>query len=946
MEAANDLQNDHVSTSQEETKETPSSRSNLRRKVSVVPETRPSLEESSDDSIKAKAGPASYKRHYANNKTKSWEASYDKVYVCRLCGKHCKNRGNIRIHFRTHKIIINNDLNIFKKYCTVNLERLDKKPNITGVDNTVVFNQNKIASEEGKMHYYVLYKLKDEFKTEQSDSESSDYFAPKFRAKRIRMLSESSADTVILSLKDATSKSSDHEQEITNNEEKENVPEVVECIDLSDSSADDETHNDDPTPSSSNMRDTTDNSQPLPTDRLTISNIVSACHIRYMNKIESSMKPEKQTASNKSKLLNIGLRSIFQQGYKCTGLLRYLEHDHLEIKWIPINDKFRANSKESKYVRIMPRVKGKEDAPQDYTSWNPVTYHPVSSMEQDTAATKICNKEKNTTLPTFISSLDLPLHNSSAGPVVNEHTSVDHTQQDSAVLYSKAFSGDADRKLLNANPVANPKQLPKKIVPSEIKSPPAPLLTGAVMITNSSPVLYPKHPSKKAVPSETKASAAPTLKETVGHSNTDAKDSTSKDKHITLVITSTKSLTPNKTTTNQNNDVARSEENIATPGKEPNTDPVAIKSVPTETKTSPAPAPAIIESKMTPNAIPAVNTNGLPKEALPSGTKTSPEPTAKENHFVAIFSPDQDQSNSNIQPIVLEDRTWANEHNYNFMPIITSTTSLAPDNIKNKFDNAARNIEKNASPKSTESEKNPSSSHQPDAPTPAPRIKVKNVAELMTAQALSNQNAINTTQRSMSFAKQNQKNTTPINQQTQITNATTVNYFSDVMTRPTTSSQVISATNSGPREFVVLHSLEMPNTRTSSPFKYLKTLLQMRNIVLLDATTTLTSNFECLIKFKLHFSQESMNPVVLSLSLHCHENKICIGVKDLTHPDYIDLNKLTANWQWEILKIYKMKELVVNKLYQNSQKFSQTMFWYINTFVATLQSIQLITNSL
>lgn len=788
-DTGNTPKHDPVSNKHEDIQERASPGGNLQRPLSVA--SQPSLPVESEASSVltkiARAGPAFSKKRYVNTKTKSktWKASYQKIYVCRLCDKHCKSRGNINVHIKKHRSLIHNNRSIFTKFCTINLKKLDSKPNLTGIKETVVLNPDKIVCHEGRMHYYVLYTLNEECKETEVEvqSDSSDDFAPRTQGKRRRVLSKSSTDTVILN--------DDHEKKaeaVIDNDKKE-IPNVMECIDLDDSS-DDSVHDDTMATSTSNINTeiTTGNNHPLPelTDHKTISKLVSACQTKYLKKIEFSEEQEKQFESDKSKLLNIGFKAIFQQGFKSTGILRYLEHEHLEIKWKPINTALRTHSKESKCVRIMPRVKGKEDFNQDDGQWKKITNHNFIFIKEEAQPIQI---QKRNSSPVKESSV---MNNTSTISVVNGHSKPDPSLSDCAVLYSKTTI-DSDQKLLNASPVANPKQLPKKAVTFEIKPSPAPVFTEPIVV----------------------------------------------------------------------------------------------------------PFPVV-----------------------------------------------QDQSFSNFQPMTIDVDNFTNEDHGNdnmCMPIITSTTSLAPGITNYTIDDTAEREKTNATSNSDSVTKSDGPVETPSnkpavTVTLAPRIKVKNVADLMTERALSQQNTISTQPSIWLVPRENTVH--------QITQASVNNGSSNgVPTVNPTTSDVISSLNSGEREYVILDTVEMPNAKTSSPFKYLQSLMHMHNICVLNGSQQLPNDFICLIKFKLQFDQQSIHkPVVLCLSLHCSENNFFLGVKDPGHPSYIDLNKLSANWQWEILKIYTARQHVVNKLYQNAKKISPTVLGYVKIFISILQTIQLKTS--
>lgn len=765
---------------------------NLLRPISVASEqTTMSVESEtlSDITAIAKAGPASYKKNCAKNKSKTWEASYNKVFVCRLCNKHCKTRGNINLHFKKHRILVNRNREVFKKYCTIDLKKADRKPNITGNKKTVVMNQDRIVCHEGKMHYYVLYTLNDKCKEVDLESDSSEDFAPRFQRKRRRLLSKSSDDTVILN--DAKPDTcSNHEEEtkpVINNDKEAKEPKVMECIDLDDSS--DESVQNVKTMSSTskiNLKTSTDNKRQHPNlmESKTIISIVTVCQNRYSKNTECSEEQEKQLASNKSKLLNIGLKAIFQQGHKSTGLLRYLEHAILEIKWMPTNASLRTQSKENKYVRIMPRIKGKEDISQDDMQFQNITNFSFISIKEEAKPIQVQKWKSMPIIETLVKS------NTSTSSVVNGHSTSEPSISECAVLYCKTTI-DPDKKLLNASPVANPKQLPKKVVPASA----APTVTEAIVF-----------PSPVALD--------------------DANDFTNEDNDNLCmpIITSTTSLAQ----VNYLNDTARKDEN---------------------------------------------------------------------------------------NPI-------SNSNNMNAKSDVTETVE------KSTVSSLVKSVTPSSKPAATI--------------TPAPRIKVKNVAELMSEQALSQQNATNTTQSSIWLVPL--ENTL----QNQVISASVNNGSLNggpTLALANTSSQMIGSLNSVAREYVILDTVEMPNTKTSSPFKYLQTLMNIHNINLLNGTEQLSHDFICLIKFKLQFSQQSIHkPVVLCLSLHCLGNKFFLGVRDPNHPGNIDLTKLSANWQWEILKIYTIKDLVIKKLYQNAQKINPTLFEHVKNFVSILQTIKLKTS--
>nr|XP_032513929.1 uncharacterized protein LOC116767624 [Danaus plexippus plexippus] len=138
------------------------------------------------------------------------------------------------------------------------------------------------------------------------------------------------------------------------------------------------------------------------------------------------------------------------------------------------------------------------------------------------------------------------------------------------------------------------------------------------------------------------------------------------------------------------------------------------------------------------------------------------------------------------------------------------------------------------------------------------------------------------------------------------------------------------------QECVIMHTVELPNTKTNSPFKYFQRLLQLHNIVLLDSTAAVPHTMKCIIKFTLGFQQENNAPVSLSLTLFYDGSVFCIKVTDMALKE-IDISKLSANWQWEILKVFKGD--IVNKLHINALKHGLDINAKVNYFVSLLKSI-------
>ncbi|CAB3237217.1 unnamed protein product [Arctia plantaginis] len=312
------------------------------------------------------------------------------------------------------------------------------------------------------------------------------------------------------------------------------------------------------------------------------------------------------------------------------------------------------------------------------------------------------------------------------------------------------------------------------------------------------------------------------------------------------------------------------------------------------------------------------------------------------------------------------------------MPIITSTTSLAVSNSTPTPTEPPQNDI--VLPINTNPEK------------PAPRIKVKPVTELMsertlnslreqsaivsTTNMLQNQSdqssivipQIDPTENNMNTGLTHIENTNivlspnvwvpqsvpnmftshvvrQIQSSSQPMQLVQISCVNPINVRPTLTYQNIPMAIAPPPsnnvnskdEFVLLNTVELPNTKTNSPFNYLKNLSRIHNLILIDPDETLSRDFICLIKFKVQFKQEPIDePVVLCLSLFCSQNKFCFTVRDRNQKD-ININKISPNWQWEIIKIFRGD--LVDRLLQNAQKHSQETHEYTNKFLCLLKSI-------
>ncbi|CAH1643484.1 unnamed protein product [Spodoptera littoralis] len=267
------------------------------------------------------------------------------------------------------------------------------------------------------------------------------------------------------------------------------------------------------------------------------------------------------------------------------------------------------------------------------------------------------------------------------------------------------------------------------------------------------------------------------------------------------------------------------------------------------------------------------------------------------------------------------------------MPIIASTTSLA------EVSTDQQNQEANGKTSAT-------SGVSVEMTTLAPRIKVKPVSELMSQETLDSLKQ-----------KQNMPATNSIMLTNQIDNVWVQNkpanvFLPNVLVQPQVDSpnmQVIQmpiltldSTNSvtvsedDSLDYVILDTADLPNTKTKSPMSYLKSLLQIHNIVLLNTEEAITKDFITLIKFKALFKQNKTTPILLCLSLYCCKNTFSIQVRD-RYQLAIDMFQMSANWQWEILQVY-CGEVTVKAL-ESARKHGQEVYDYTNHFYCLLKSI-------
>lgn len=654
------------------------------------------------------------------------EVCESKKFGCRLCNCCFTSKMDIFSHLNNSHTEVNKKFKkIFEKHCTVQLTKLDNSPNPTGILNSVILSDGKII--EGKHpQYYVFFSnreinIKAKELIDEQELKDSNIKLEEENC-HLSNFSYHTDDTVFAD----ANENFNYIEECSDQEIKQE-----ECIKIDDSSND---SND------SNMivrRNSRLNNLNSKDDiHKTIQNIVSMCQNTHKNRMTPSASSDCKSFNNtesqlKRKVLNIGRKTVNSHGFKCTGLLRYLESKNLEILWL---QRCYADSETgSNMIHINTKLKYEK---LDYNAgWIPFFQA----------------QPGNQLVPCV--STDTLLQTDEEESVVSNLTNAENT------------------KLLNPNPVANPKQFPKKNN----------LLT---------------------------------------ENETDTKHSRKKSKNMS------------------------------------------------------------------------------------KGNRSKKEAS------LMVEVPKFEEENI-------------------LMPVITSTTSLAP-----KYDKNNTPVNKSEPQLSTDSSIPAKSSF-------LPRIKVKPDSELMSEKILSN---INQLQNSLAQSQNQFKQCLQIDNCIQKAFPPQQNSLKMVQNSflnkpPIQQTEPFTAVSSTSPEYVILDTVDLPNTKTESPIDYVKKLLNIYSIILLDTTEKITQDFDCLIKFKVCFKQELKDSVILCLSLFCKKNFFCIKVKDKNQENVdIDVSKISPVWQWEIIKVFQGD--IDNKMLHNAQKVSQEVYEYVESFLCLLKSIK------
>ncbi|CAH2267186.1 jg2918 [Pararge aegeria aegeria] len=456
------------------------------RGITPVPARHVSTE--SETSIRSQR--KNKKSTQSKNSKKTWQSTYKKCFVCRFCAKPFKDIRDINRHIHKKCKTYKKYTNINKAYCLVRINKMGEKLNCTGSLDNVVISKNKIIQSSAP-NFYVLYtnESKISYQNDSSESSDEDFFVDRKKYKRRRLISRSSNETVVI--EQNTRKSSDDEKvdnirKPTKNENTQ-IASDIECVNIDDSDSN----------STKSSEQTKDLDSEVLTGRISttndkmVNNIIAMCFTKYMNRLnasDGSTSKGKEESSLKHKILSIGRKIICSNGINTTGLLRYMEHKNLEVVWI---------SKIDTKVIIKTRSKESGDSDNSNFGWENITSLPNHnyvtkdfavdferiSMLENSIKKKIEDKQLNQVNPqlnktdkagnTYLGNLK---ENQSVRKSQNCKPKLYDTTDDTSTQVSKIDKKvndnyhlravlDADKnwtKLLNANPVANPKQLPKK----------------------------------------------------------------------------------------------------------------------------------------------------------------------------------------------------------------------------------------------------------------------------------------------------------------------------------------------------------------------------------------------------------------------------------------------------------------------------------------------------
>lgn len=425
-----------------------------------------------DDILKNKAAENSEQRT-----ENSWESCFDKKFVCRFCKMHFSTRDRIRRHYKTHSKLLSTCSQQIKKHCKIKLDRWDEKLNFTGAFQGVVLSADRVVVDEGNINYYVAYQPKchksdlEVTKTNKKkkyskrilyDSSSEDEVLkkPQKKKNKFRISSRSSSnETIVIDGNKITTDAVEDEADIINYGT-DTIPESQKggscepCINIDDSS-------NDASDSTERHRQSKENGQ-TNHNLKEIQAITAMCYSKFINsncsnevQIEKTKKDAHLEESLNRKLLSIGRKVMSTQGIPSPGLLKYLQHKNLAVNWFPNLKPSNSLMRQANYIRIMTKL---EVPANPLNGWTPVM------MNEDLTETKeAVNNENQANVSNVISESNIPRKKMTCSGVENLFA---------VTLYPlpSQETETTKNKLLNANPVANPKTLPKKTACQESKS--------------------------------------------------------------------------------------------------------------------------------------------------------------------------------------------------------------------------------------------------------------------------------------------------------------------------------------------------------------------------------------------------------------------------------------------------------------------------------------------
>lgn len=423
-----------------------------------------------------------------------WAADYKKQIACKLCNSLWPSKRSVWNHIRSHEFLKSKFINIFNRQCLIKLEKIDGKPNFTGFNNSVVHSSSKIITTGHNSYFYTVYLKETENSNDSANhldgvepenlsnnalnqnSTDDEFIISRPKHRKARIISRSSNETVVIESNKVLS-DTEVDSKINTHESIDGRLSNDQCINIADSSESE---------SEEKLDSNHKSKQPMAAklgDYKIIQGIISMCVNAYHKKYESTdvdlytnnMQNKKNDRSQvnsesqlKHKVLSIGRKIINKQGFNCTGLLRYMEHKNLEIIWL---SKI-SYSRDTNYIRILTKLRG-NDTTDDNHGWvnvsdvgapEPynrvlVTNSSVHGIAAPIETSSVANSSKSQLVK---DTSELTNIATSQIEQVKEQFKLDNTMP--AVLYldSNATSSDP-KKLLNSNPVANPKQLPKKL---------------------------------------------------------------------------------------------------------------------------------------------------------------------------------------------------------------------------------------------------------------------------------------------------------------------------------------------------------------------------------------------------------------------------------------------------------------------------------------------------